>query len=215
MNDYRKNYAIIFTNLISIILLACCFNLINKVNKLNEKIDKLIQYQQEHQVPDNYTITLGGEITITKLDEIIVTEIEEVAIENDDPTLAKSRYAETIDGLTEYEKDLICRIAFREAGNQCEEGQRAVMEVILNRVESDVWPDTVEGVLSQPHQFSTWSGRNRVSEEHIENMEEILDKVYTEEPVLSDNYVYFNSLSNPQMNNRIKIQDHWFGTGNS
>ena len=89
------------------------------------------------------------------------------------------------------------------------------MEVILNRVESDVQPDTVEGVLSQPHQFSTWSGRNRVSEEHIEDMEEILDKVYTEEPVLSDNYVYFNSLSNPQMNNRIKIQDHWFGTGNS
>lgn len=215
MNDYRKNYAIIFTNLISIILLACCFNLINKVNKLNEKIDKLIQYQQEHQIPDNYTITLSGEILITNLDEIIVTEIEEVAIENDDPTLAKSRYAETIDGLTEYEKDLICRIAFREAGNQCEEGQRAVMEVILNRVESDVWPDTVEGVLSQPHQFSTWSGRNRVSEEHIEDMEEILDKVYTEEPVLSDNYVYFNSLSNPQMNNRIKIQDHWFGTGNS
>lgn len=138
MNDYRKNYAIIFTNLISVILLACCFNLINKVDKLNEKIDKLIQYQQEHQIPDSYTITLDGEISITNLDEIIVTEIEEVAIENDDPTLAKSRYAETIDGLTEYEKDLICRIAFREAGNQCEEGQRAVMEVILNRVESDV-----------------------------------------------------------------------------
>ena len=215
MNDYRKNYAIIFTNLISIILLACCFNLINKVNKLNEKIDKLIQYQQEYKIPDNYTITLGGEISITNLDEIIITETEEVVIENDDPTLAKSRYAETIDGLTEYEKDLICRIAFREAGNQCEEGQRAVMEVILNRVESDVWPDTVEEVLSQPHQFSTWSGRNRVSEEHIEDMEEILDKVYTEEPVLSDNYVYFNSLSNPRMNNRIKIQDHWFGTGNS
>lgn len=215
MNDYRKNYAIIFTNLISIILLACCFNLINKVDKLNEKIDKLIQYQQEHQVPDNYTITFDGEISITNLDEIIVTETEEVAIKNDDPTLAKSRYAEIIDGLTEYEKDLICRIAFREAGNQCEEGQRAVMEVILNRVESDVWPDTVEEVLSQPHQFSTWNGRNRVSEEHIEDMEEILDKVYTEEPVLSDNYVYFNSLSNPQMNNRIKIQDHWFGTGNS
>ena len=46
-------------------------------------------------------------------------------------------------------------VTFREAGNQSVEGKRAVIEVILNRVKTDVWPDTVELVLSQPRQFMT------------------------------------------------------------
>ena len=218
MNEFQKSYVLIFTSLLSIILLACSLRLMNDVNVLNQKVDKLIEYQQSTQVPDDLTLAVSGEITIAGLDEVVVTEedkvVEEIEI-NDDPTLAKSRYADTIDGLTDYEKDLICRIAFREAGNQSEEGKRAVIEVILNRLNSDVWPNTVEGVLSQSRQFSTWCGRANVSAENVASIQPILDKVGTEEPVLSEDYVYFNSLSNPRMNNRVKIQDHWFGTGNS
>ena len=219
MNEFQKSYILIFTSLLSIILLACSLRLMNDVNVLNQKVDKLIEYQQSTQVPDDLTLAVSGEITIAGLDEVVVTEedkvVEEIEEINDDPTLAKSRYADTIDGLTDYEKDLICRIAFREAGNQSEEGKRAVIEVILNRLNSDVWPNTVEGVLSQSHQFSTWRGRANVSAENVASIQLILDKVSTEEPVLSEDYVYFNSLSNPRMNNRVKIQDHWFGTGNS
>lgn len=219
MNEFQKSYILIFTSLLSIILLACSLRLMNDVNVLNQKVDKLIEYQQSTQVPDDLTLAVSGEITIAGLDEVVVTEEDKVVEEeieiNDDPTLAKSRYADTIDGLTDYEKDLICRITFREAGNQSEEGKRAVIEVILNRLNSDVWPNTVEGVLSQSHQFSTWRGRANVSVENVASIQPILDKVGTEEPVLSEDYVYFNSLSNPRMNNRVKIQDHWFGTGNS
>ena len=218
MNEFQKSYILIFTSLLSIILLACSLRLMNEVSVLNQKVDKLIEYQQSTQVPDDLTLAVSGEITIAGLDEVVVTEednvVEEIEI-NDDPTLAKSRYADTIDGLTDYERDLICRIAFREAGNQSEEGKRAVIEVILNRLNSDVWPNTVEGVLSQSRQFSTWRGRANVSAENVASIQPILDKVGTEEPVLSEDYVYFNSLSNPRMNNRVKIQDHWFGTGNS
>jgi len=219
MNEFQKSYILIFTSLLSIILLACSLRLMNDVNVLNQRVDKLIEYQQSTQVPDDSTLAVSGEITIAGLDEIVVTEEDKVVEEeieiNDDPTLAKSRYADTIDGLTNYEKDLICRIAFREAGNQSEEGKRAVIEVILNRLNSDVWPNTVEGVLSQSHQFSTWRGRANVSAENVASIQPILDKVGTEEPILSEDYIYFNSLSNPKMNNRVKIQDHWFGTGNS
>lgn len=220
MNEFQKSYILIFTSLLNIILLACSLRLMNDVNVLNQKVDKLIEYQQSTQVPDDLTLAVSGEITIAGLDEVVVVTEEDKVVEeeieiNDDPTLAKSRYADTIDGLTDYEKDLICRIAFREAGNQSEEGKRAVIEVILNRLNSDVWPNTVEGVLSQSRQFSTWRGRANVSAENVASIQPILDKVSTEEPVLSEDYVYFNSLSNPRMNNRVKIQDHWFGTGNS
>lgn len=41
-----------------------------------------------------------------------------------------------------------------ESRNQSIRGQRMVAKVILNRVEHPHWPDTVEGVVYEPKQFS-------------------------------------------------------------
>lgn len=124
-------------------------------------------------------------------------------------------YRELINSLTEEDKELICRIVFLECGNQCELGQRAVIEVILNRVLNEKYPDTVYGVLSAPGQFSTWGLRNTVSQENIDKMMEILEIVYEEdEIVLTTDYVYFarGTFSFADPDNNIQIQDHWFGT---
>lgn len=43
---------------------------------------------------------------------------------------------------------------FFEARDQSVEGQRAVAEVILNRVADPQWPDTICGVVNQHKQFS-------------------------------------------------------------
>lgn len=125
---------------------------------------------------------------------------------------ARSIYADAIDELTDYEKELIYKITWREAGNQCVEGKRAVIEVILNRLMDETWPNTIEGVLSQPRQFTTWAGRNSVSQENINSIAPILDIVYEEEPILTDKYFYFNGVPFAGMNNLVQIQDHWFGT---
>ena len=46
-----------------------------------------------------------------------------------------------------------------EAGNQGLDGKRMVVDVILNRVDDPDWPDTIEGVISQPVHFSSyWDG---------------------------------------------------------
>ena len=46
-----------------------------------------------------------------------------------------------------------------EAGNQGLDGKRMVADVILNRVEDPEWPNTIEGVITQKYQFSTyWNG---------------------------------------------------------
>ena len=92
------------------------------------------------------------------------------------------------------------------------EGKRAVVEVILNRLMDPIWPSTIEGVLSAPNQFSTQYIRGRVSQDQIDQMMLVIDEVYVNEPVLPQEYVYFNSLTNPRINNPIKIQDHQFGT---
>jgi len=52
----------------------------------------------------------------------------------------------------------LSRVIYAEAGNQTLEGQMAVGNVVLNRVNSPIFPNTVHGVLSQRNQFTTYKG---------------------------------------------------------
>ena len=55
--------------------------------------------------------------------------------------------------------ELMAACVEAEAGNQGLEGKRMVADVILNRVEDPDWPNTIEGVIKQRYQFSTyWNG---------------------------------------------------------
>lgn len=51
----------------------------------------------------------------------------------------------------------LSRVIYRESGNQPLEGQMAVGNVILNRVADPAFPDTVEDVLAQKNQFTTYA----------------------------------------------------------
>ena len=50
-------------------------------------------------------------------------------------------------------KELLASIIFCEAGNQSFEGQVAVGAVVLNRIASSAYPNTMEAVIYQPGQF--------------------------------------------------------------
>jgi N-acetylmuramoyl-L-alanine amidase len=47
------------------------------------------------------------------------------------------------------------KIAQAEAGNQGTEGMILIMAVVLNRVQDEDWPDSIERVIYQDHQFYT------------------------------------------------------------
>lgn len=53
-----------------------------------------------------------------------------------------------------------------EAGNQSLAGRRMVVDVILNRLDDSSFPDTIEGVITQPGQFQAYwdGGMERVKE---------------------------------------------------
>lgn len=53
----------------------------------------------------------------------------------------------------EPELECMAKVVRHEAANQSRKGQRAVAEIILNRVRSGRFPDTVCGVVNQPGQF--------------------------------------------------------------
>lgn len=72
-------------------------------------------------------------------------------------------------GITYDEAQMLMKIAMAEAESDGIEGKAMVMAVILNRVNDDRFPDTIEGVIFQDHQFSPIKdGRYEKAEPDIE-----------------------------------------------
>ena len=71
------------------------------------------------------------------------------------------------------EKELLASLIFCEAGNQPYEGQVAVGAVVLNRVKSSVYPNSVSEVIYQSGQFSPamsgWLDRVRANAGYSES----------------------------------------------
>ena len=70
------------------------------------------------------------------------------------------------------EKELLASLIFCEAGNQPYEGQVAVGAVVMNRINSSSYPDTMEEVIYQSGQFSPamsgWLDRVRANQSYTE-----------------------------------------------
>lgn len=61
---------------------------------------------------------------------------------------------------SEEEINLVALVTMAEAEAESEQGQRLVIDTILNRVDSDKFPNTVKEVIYQKNQFSSmWNGR--------------------------------------------------------
>ena len=99
-----------------------------------------------------------------------------------------------------------------EAGNQSLDGKRLVTDVILNRVESDRFPDTVEGVISQKYQFTTyWDGSMaRISEPSDETIQAVQMELYGKR--LDEKILFFTAGNyNRYCDPAYIVGDHYFG----
>lgn len=62
--------------------------------------------------------------------------------------------------LTDEEIELVAWVTMGEAEGECEIGKRLVIDTILNRVDSEDFPNTVKDVIYQENQFEcVWNGR--------------------------------------------------------
>ena len=112
--------------------------------------------------------------------------------------------------VSEEDGRLLEAILWAEANNQSFDGQKAVIEVIFNRVLSDEWPNTIYDVLSQRGQFATWKNRGKAKPTEVQS--DVISEVLREtETVLPDtSYVYFDTKGK-NGRNHVRIQDHAFG----
>ena len=133
---------------------------------------------------------------------------EPVVVEEEETPLKTNRYSEL--EITEEDRELLARIVYLEARGQSFSGQRAVAEVVLNRVLDSRFPDTVYEVLYAPGQFTP--AKSIASTTPTETQYEVVDCVIDETPITTENTVYF-ATSALTKNVFAKIGDHYFCEG--
>lgn len=107
--------------------------------------------------------------------------------------------------------DLLARCVEAEAGNQGLEGKRLVVDVILNRVKDPDFPDTVQGVITQPYQFSVyWNG----AMDAVEVSEETHQAIRMElQEISHPGVLYFTGEDYLEYGTPWdKVGDHYFST---
>lgn len=109
------------------------------------------------------------------------------------------------------EMELLAQLVMAEAGNQDLTGKRYVVDVVLNRVDSDDFPDTVEEVIFQKNQFSVIENGafDEASRIITEECYEAVELEYEER--LNYDILYFSRGQSKYASNHFKHQDHWFG----
>lgn len=105
--------------------------------------------------------------------------------------------------LNKEERELLCRTVYCEAGNQSIETQEMVALTILNRLESDKFPDTLHDVIYQKNQYevTTWIGFENYG--WTEQVEQAVENALIENRHPSDMYYfrngYYHSFGVPYM----------------
>ena len=113
--------------------------------------------------------------------------------------------------LSESDYDLLRRIVALESKGEIFSGQKAVVEVIFNRILSKKWPDDLESVIYQKRQFATVKYLKKPyavpGEAEDDAISEVLRETATELP--DTDYTYF---STHKVNGRafVKIGNHYF-----
>ena len=114
--------------------------------------------------------------------------IAEEEVQSITPITCISGTEDDISQFTEEEIELMALITMAEAEGESEYGKRLVIDTIINRVNSEYFPDTVNEVIYQPYQFeSVWNGR--VDRCYVD--EDICQLVREEMEEPTDAYTYF------------------------
>lgn len=84
---------------------------------------------------------------------------EQDPVEEEAPAAVMDTQEQIVEEMYWDSLELLALVVEAEAGNQTLMGRCLVVDVILNRVDDPDWPDSIEAVITQPYQFSTyWNG---------------------------------------------------------
>lgn len=194
-----------FTTSINPIITNTNSNEVFKAELTTENVDIKKESLKESIIPIKRDIVKASSIEY----EETVNEIEEESI--DIPVEIETNIEEVSFGISNEEIELIALVTMAEAEGECEEGKRLVIDTILNRVDSEHFPNTISEVIYQPHQFSSmWNGRvDRcyVNEDICQLVKEELQSRYNSEVVFFCAYGY-SAYGVPM----FQVENHYFSS---
>lgn len=146
-----------------------------KVNPEIQNLD-LIYIGQTIHIPDNET----------KIDPQVHQASASIKVEA--PAASTSEQVQ----LSENEIDLLARIVRAEAQTEPFEGKVAVADVVLNRVESPQFPDTVKDVIYAPGQFQPVSNGEINKPADEESVEAVYTALADQNDAVEDSLFFYN-----------------------
>jgi spore germination cell wall hydrolase CwlJ-like protein len=75
------------------------------------------------------------------------------------------------------DRECLVRAMYFEANRSSDDGLRAVGSVVMNRVESEQYPDTICGVVGQKRQFASGVLTRKMAERDLPRIERVADEV--------------------------------------
>lgn len=132
--------------------------------------------------------------TIVDVQQVIQPNIEEVVDESATSQLYETNFHDIMS--CDWDADdsyLLAKIAMAEAEGKDIEGKAYVIMVILNRMLSDEFPDTIEDVIFQDNQFSPVSNGRFYNIEPNDDCWDALDMIQVDKWDKSQGALYFES----------------------
>lgn len=168
--------------------------------------------------------TLGQEKEIDLQVQIKETEVAQAVTPNVIPTEMQPTETNEVTEedkliagipLKEEEAYLLCKIAMAEAESEGVEGKALVMLVVLNRVESDEFPDNIRDVIFQKNQFSPIANGIYDRVEPDVECYEALEMIQSQDWDESHGALYFESQSNSKWHSDnleflFQYRNHYF-----
>lgn len=206
----RRDYYIIYAILVLVfsVIIVASFSFGKELEELDSRIDQLESDIKLHKLS-----------TIGTRDLIASYKLETSNLEymiNEQSKQIKESTNEIEDSSKEYDLRLMAQLIEAESGNQPFEGKLAVGTVVMNRIQSDKFPDTIKEVVFQKGQFQVVDNGtiyNTPSEDSMKAAKEIMDG----KRVLASNVLYFYNPKITSLGNWIRklkvdkvIKDHTF-----
>ena len=109
------------------------------------------------------------------------------------------------------EINLMALMVQAESGGQCEDGQKLVIDCVLNRMDSHYFPDTVSEVINAPGQFAVVTNG---AIHKVTPTDAVYELIRQERKERTNNEViYFTAGGfNPSGEPWQKVGDHYFST---
>ena len=209
MGDSMKKNVVESIGLLYLLMLFCCFNFYTVVNKsevnfVRKETDYGLSYDDTCGAIDSTSVAISDSSSEcveyserTRAEEIIFDSEEQIREEE-----------------VEGEIELLAQLIEAEAGNQDFHGKCLVADVGLNRVDSDRFPDSIEGVIFQTGQFACIDdgGFEKAGWNISEESFQAAYQEYYAKQRIDNNILFFTAgYYNPYCIPMYKYGDHYFG----